>query len=302
VLFLDQGIDMARFSTDLVLWNLPWGLRLTFSYMRADGRISPRIVFTFDARTLIPEQRMQIAQLNVWLSFQNEVLAMGWVREVGRELDSSDQSLTFVVPITHPAIHFVLEHLRDHEIQLTLQFSGAMFARDDRPLAQWQGGTPGMQPGKWFLAPIRDTNLVVNIPRSDWVKYVLEPVGFGNYVLMEMPVPSVPDRERWRTALEHLTQAGEQFALGNDPGVFQYCRAAFESLEGFPKNIFAAVEDEEKRKSVDTLLKESQHYFHSGRHISETGGMFPVDHRDAEFALALARFFMAYIAKLLTRP
>jgi hypothetical protein len=159
-----------------------------------------------------------------------------------------------------------------------------------------------MQPGKWFLAPIRDTNLVVNIPRSDWVKYVLEPVGFGNYVLMEMPVPSVPDRERWRTALEHLTQAGEQFALGNDPGVFQYCRAAFESLEGFPKNIFAAVEDEEKRKSVDTLLKESQHYFHSGRHISETGGMFPVDHRDAEFALALARFFMAYIAKLLTRP
>ncbi len=292
---------MARFSTDLVLWNLPWGIRLTLSHVRAEGRIYPRVLFTFDARTLTPEQKVQIAQLNVGLSFQNEVLGTGWGREMGRELDSSDQSLTFAVPIVHHAIYFVHEHLQGHEIQFTLQFSGALHARDDRPREKWQGGAPGMEPGKWFFVPIRETNLVVNIPRSDWVKYVLEPVGFGNYVLMEMPVPSVPDQERWKTALGHLTQAGQQFALGNDPGVFQYCRAAFESLEGFPKSIFATVEDEEKRKSVDTLLKEAQQYFHSGRHVSEQQGTFPVDHRDAEFALALARFFMAYIAKLLTR-
>jgi hypothetical protein len=160
-----------------------------------------------------------------------------------------------------------------------------------------------MEPGKWFLAPIQDVNLVIGVARSDWLKNVLEPVGFGNYILMEMPVPAVPDRKRWENALAHLTQAEQQFALGNDPGVFQYCRAMIESLEGYPKQIFAALGDEEKRQKVDALLDQAGKYFHAGRHVSKAGpqeGEFPVDHRDAEFALALAKFFLAYIAKLLT--
>ena len=225
---------MARFSTDLRLWNLPWGVRLALSHVRAEGRIYPRVLFTFDARTLIPECKIQIAQLYVGLSFQNEVLGVGWASEVGREVDSSDMNnnLTFPVPITHHAISFVHERLRDHEIQFTLQFNGATFARDDRPKEKWQGGAPGMESGKWFFAPIQDVNLVIGVARSDWLKNVLEPVGFGNYVLMEMPVPAVPDRKRWENALAHLAQAEQQFALGNDPGVFQNCRAAFEALEG----------------------------------------------------------------------
>jgi len=41
-----------------------------------------------------------------------------------------------------------------------------------------------------FFVPIRETNLVINVPRSDWAKNVLEPVGFGNYILMEIPIPT----------------------------------------------------------------------------------------------------------------
>ncbi len=58
----------------------------------------------------------------------------------------------------------------------------------------------------------------------------------------------------------------------------------------------------EKRQKIDALLDQTGKYFHAGRHVSKTGpqqGEFPVDHRDAEFALALAKFFLAYIAKLL---
>jgi hypothetical protein len=247
---------------------------------------------------------MQIAQLNVGLLFQNEVLGTGWAREAGQEIDHSDTGLTFAVPVTHQAIHFVNEYVRGHEIQFTLQFSGAVHARDDRPIEEWQGGRPGWESGKWFFAPIREVNLVIGVPRSDWVKNVLEPVEFGNYFLMEMPVPAVPDRKRWENALTHLAQAEQQFALGNDPGVFHNCRAAFEALEGFPKNIFAAVEDDKKREAVDTLLQTAQAFFHSGRHVSKAGpqeGLFPVDHRDAEFALVLARAFVIYIAKLHVR-
>jgi hypothetical protein len=212
-----------------------------------------------------------------------------------------NNNLTFAVPITHHAISFVHERLRDHEIQFTLQFSGATFARDDRPKEKWQGGAPGMESGKWFFAPIQEVNLVIGVARSDWLKNVLEPVGFGNYTLMEMPVPAVPDRKRWENALTHLTHAEQQFALGNDPGVFQDCRAMIESLEGYPKQIFATLGDEEKRKKVDALLEQAGKYFHAGRHVSKAGpqeGEFSVDHRDAEFALALAKFFLAYIAKL----
>ncbi len=291
---------MDRFSTDLMGWNLDWGVRLTLSHVRAEGRIHPRLMFTFESRTPARERRMRIVQLNVGLSFQNEVLGMGWSREPGREIDSFGTDLTFVVPLMHRAIHFVHEHVRDHEIQFTLQFSGATFARDDRPREKWQGA-PEMESGKWFFNPIREANLVMNLAGSDWVKYVLEPVGFGNYILMEMPVPTVPDRKRWEDALTHLTQAEQQFALGNDPGVFQYCRAMIESLEGYPKRIFAALGDEEKRQKVDALLDQAGKYFHAGRHVSKTGpqqGEFPVDHRDAEFALALAKFFLAYVAKL----
>ncbi len=124
---------MARFSTELMLWNLAWGIRLTLSQVRAEGRIYPRLVLTFDARTLIPECKVQIVQLKAGLSFQGEILGTGWAHEVGREIDSTDSALTFGVPLTHHAISFVNEHVRDHKIQFTLQFSGAVFARDDRP-------------------------------------------------------------------------------------------------------------------------------------------------------------------------
>lgn len=294
---------MAGFSTELTGWNRDWGLRLTWAYLRAEGRVYPSLAFTFQARVPVSQRKVQIAQMNVGLAFQNEVLGVGWPRELGREIDSSDMDLTFVVPIMHRAIHFVHEHVRDHEVQFALQFSGAMFVRDDRPKEKWQG-VPEVEPGKWSFTPIRDTNLVINVPRSDWVKYVLEPVGIGSYILMEMPVPRVPDQKRWEKALAHLDAAEQQYALGNDPAVFQNCRAAFESLKGFPRDVFATVEDDEKRKAVDTLLREAQQFFHSGRHVSKGGpqeGLFPVDHRDAEFALVLARAFMTYIAKLLVR-
>ncbi len=128
-------------------------------------------------------------------------------------------------------------------------------------------------------------------------------MGLGSHVLMEMPVPVVPDRKRWEDALTHLARAEQQFASGNDPGVFQYCRAMIDSLEGYPKQIFSKLGDESKRQQIDELLNQTGKYFHAGRHVSKAGpqeGEFPVDHRDAEFALALAKFFLAYMAKLLS--
>lgn len=290
------------FSVDLNVSTLNW-IKLTLSSVRAAGRVSPRIVFTFEARTLQQQRQARIVQLDVVVSFvssQNEVLGMGGLRDSGRHVNSFGTTLSLVVPVTHNAIRFVNEHAQGHEIQLALQFNGTAFARDDKPEQAWEG-LPVIEAGKWFFTPFQEANLGVNIPRSSWVKDVLEPIGFGKYILFEMPIPEVPDQKRWEKALAHLNSADAQYALGDDPGVFHNCRAAFEALKGFPKNVFATVEDDEKRTAVDTLLREAQQFFHSGRHVSKAGpqeGLFPVDHRDAEFALVLARAFLTYIAKL----
>lgn len=290
-------------STDLNVSNQNW-IKLTLSSVRAEGHVHPRMVFMFEARTLQQHRHARIVQLDAWLSsLQNEVLGMGGVRELGRQINSFGTSLSFVVPLTHNTIRFINERAQGHEIQLVLQFNGITFAKDDKPDQEWVG-LPAIEAGHWFFTPFQEANLGINIPRSSWVKDVLEPIGFGKYILFELPIPEVPDQKRWEKALAHLKSAEEQYALGDDPGVFQNCRAAFEALKGFPKNVFAAIEDEKKREAVDTLLETAQRFFHSGRHVSKAGpqeGLFPVDHRDAEFALVLARAFLTYIAKMLVR-
>jgi hypothetical protein len=73
-------------------------------------------------------------------------------------------------------------------------------------------------------------------------------------------------------------------------------------MEGAPQHIFDKIQDDRKRKVVDDLVKQCIDYFHLGRHVSKTGpdqGDFPIDHRDAEFALGLAKMLLSYSALLL---
>jgi hypothetical protein len=69
--------------------------------------------------------------------------------------------------------------------------------------------------------------------------------------------------------------------------------------------LLARIEDDEKRKALDALIQKTKAFLDSGRHVSKQAGSaqqgwFPVDHRDAEFARALARILVAYLAKVMT--
>ncbi len=235
--------------------------------------------------------------------FDNELLGTGTMSDVGEEVPSlGDRQIHLEVFVDRDAIRFVQDCLREANLSFELEFRGALYVRDDRPEGERRFNSELGQ-GEWHFVPIKPTRLPVTIARSDWVKNVLEPLGVGEYVLMEMPVPGVPERERWKAALRHVEEAQKHFRMGNDAAVLQSCHAAFESLEGAPKNIFERVADEKKREAVDNLLKQAKHYFNSGRHVSKSGGpqkgSFPVDHRDAEFALYLSQVLLAYTAKLL---
>lgn len=282
-------------STDLTYNGQTWA-KLTLSSVMGQGRISPRLLFNFEARTLREQTRVQVIQLNATVTLNNELLGRGSVREVGEIITWFDGGfLTFDVFTNREAIYFAQEHFRDHTLFFDVEIAGLLHVCDGKD------GEP------FIPVNVRSpSKMGLPISRSDWIKKVLEPLGIGEYVLMEMPVPRVPDRERWEKALTHLKTAEQQFVQGHDAGVFQSCRAVFEGIEGAPKNNFDnAIVDDEKRKKVDELLKYAVAYFHAGRHVSKSGpqqGEFPVDHRDAEFALSLAKMFLAYIGKLLVKP
>lgn len=284
--------------------GISW-VELTFNSLYAGGRVQPRLGFHFRAQVPrhAPKVTAQIITSEIRLLLGTEVLGHGTMLETGNKLTvDSSGGISCEVFTSREAIHFIEEQFRQHTLALTLSIWALLHVRDD-------GDTPPYnkqyQLHEWFIAPTKTLQLSIPIARSDWVKSILEPLGMGSYVLMEMPVPSIPNRGDWEKALILLKQAEEQYAIGSDPSVFSHCRAIFEAIQGAPKHIFDKIPDDGKRHAVDDLLKQAVDYFHLGRHVSQGGpqqGEFPVDHRDAEFALGLAKMLLAYCAKILDEP
>ena len=69
-----------------------------------------------------------------------------------------------------------------------------------------------------------------------------------------------------------------------------------------PKRSSASVTDAGKRGKLDDALRGFRTYLHSGRHVMDSEGVFPVDHRDSAFALSQAKLWLTYIARLLSKP
>ncbi len=57
----------------------------------------------------------------------------------------------------------------------------------------------------------------------------------------------------------------------------------------------------DKRSAIKSIFDDMRRFFNKGRHVEMSGvdaGEFPVDHRDAEFAIYLTKSFISYLAKL----
>ena len=102
-----------------------------------------------------------------------------------------------------------------------------------------------------------------------------------------------------QSSLRQIKEAERLFAEGNDPAVFLHCKGMVEALPGWPKDIFAAMVDRSKAKVLDELTLAAKQYFDHGRHIAQDGsqtGDFPVNHREALFAINMAKMLLAEIA------
>ncbi len=275
------------------------------------GKVQPRIQVTLKARTA---QGVEITwgQLIASLSLNNEQLGTSPLTFIS-PISTFDTYVALDIAVSHHALQHLQEHMQGPSLLLSLGLSGLMWVRSVAPPdASQRRNWTGFDDGTPMSVDSARTSggMMISLARSDVYTQILEPTGFGRYILMELPVPPVPDPSQWRIAIEHLKKADEQWTLGYDAGVFAECHAALESAtfatgENDHRELLAKIEDARKREALNLLVLKTKAYLDSGRHASkqagsEQQGKFAVDHQDAEFALAQTRFLVAYLAKLLT--
>ena len=143
------------------------------------------------------------------------------------------------------------------------------------------------------------------VAQSDWVKNLKE-LGYGDYVLCEIPLRGVPARVRLKKALAHLEDAWAHFSNGNEEETLVSCYKAFEFLakqvkmtdpnqQAFEK-ILAGVGDEKKRKRLELLMDYVCRFFALSRHEEGEEAVF-FNRKDSEYAVILAQATLGYLAK-----
>ncbi len=186
-------------------------------------------------------------------------------------------------------------------LQLTVNLLGALHQGR-------QPGPPHPVPGPVLAFYTGPATLPLTIPQSQWATDILPKLGYGERVVMELPLSTPTGRNSFQGALEHLQNAWSAFRHGNDPEVLRLCYLLWERLvqhfdagsqpdqNGFSKLLEHISVEQGKREKLQHLLRYLADFNHLARH--EQQPPVPIDHRDAEFALLATQTVLVYLAKL----
>lgn len=263
-------------------------LGLAFERIAGEGRVIPVIIVVAQMRTLVEEVEVTPFHMTAKLQLGSDVIGQGSLRRCGTEIRVYPKQVEFEIQTTERAINFVNEQFRDNYLSFSLVFDLLVQHTDNKT-------------NQSRVIKAADSGLSFRVSKLDWLKQVLEPIGYADFTLIELPIPEIPNREQWTKALNHIGEAEAQYRTGNDPGVFSRCYAAYESIKPIKKHLESIV-SEDKRNATKSVFDGMQRFLNQGRHVERSGaepGEFPVDHRDAEFALYLTKSSMAYLAKLI---
>lgn len=267
---------------------------MTVEYKRATGRglIVPSIFFDLEASTPQPDAQVELHHLRGRLYQGSEYLGQGSVeyRPV-----STGTSLEMQIPLALSVIDHISKGLTGANVDLSIRFDGVLriCSGSERAFVS------SPEPGAWTFLGIgssRSAELNIQIPRSDWFKNVVEPTSMNEYVFTEIRIPAGVLESSFRAAADSILKAERHFIAGDDPEVFFQCRAAIESLQGAPKNIFESITDDAKRKTLNDFVKGLNALLHRGRHAQPERG-FSINHQDAELALSATKVALGYVSK-----
>jgi hypothetical protein len=266
--------------------------------IQAFGQVFPRVQFELRMRTNSDKVQAELHYLRLRLTFANELLGEGTSH--GEHVGPYDHRIRIEVPVTRAALGFVSEKLQADRLDLTLSLQGWARMKYETEDGQAVFNEP---PGEWWFHAFGGNHaaadLSLQIARGDWFKRVLEPLGSFDYLLTEVPLLRGLSSASLQKSLGHIKEAERHYTEGNDPAVFQYCKGMVEALPGWPKEIFSGMVDQSKAKRLDEMVLAAKQYYDHGRHVARDGehdGDFPVDHREALFAINMAKVLLGEIA------
>jgi hypothetical protein len=258
--------------------------------LTATGRVSPVLAIGLTIK-VEGASVLRLDHLMVRLYSSAELIGTGQV--VGTTVYPSSWFTQVEIPTTHRLIDLVTDQLGSAaEVPLILRLHG---------LLRWRAS----REDDWHEDDLPNNNIQhqFSVARSKWYDQVLTPIRQSDFVYLEVAVPKGELGAPWRNALNIIRQAEAAYANGNDDSVFQRLRGALDALPGAKKDIFATIPNDVKRKAVDNLVKHYGEYLHVGRHVGAIGtdaeGKFPVDHIDADFAIAAMKVLLSYAARIL---
>lgn len=267
----------------------------------AIGTVIPRLQLELRIRTPRESVEAEIHYLRLQLKFAGEVIGEG--RAAGEHVGRYEVRVRVEVPVTRSALGFVNERLTADRLDLTLALQGWMRLRYDLREGEQAFDPP---PGEWWFTTFGVASMAelsLQLPRSEWFKRILEPIGAHEYLLTEIPLLRGRFGSPLAASHRQLLEAERHYAEGNDASVFFHCKAAIEALPGWPKDIFGSLADRAKAQRLDDLVKATKSYYDHGRHVATEGsqqGDFPVNHREALFTLNTAKVLLAETASVLT--
>jgi hypothetical protein len=206
------------------------------------------------------------------------------------------------IPTTIAALAHIDRLMRGATVDLSLHLRGRLHTA---PQAAPPDKVNFPSRGEWSSMSVGVTSasqLFFQVARSDWFTNVVQPLQLETYVPVEIRIPNGTLAAEFRAALACISEAEKAYNLGDDPSTFTHCRGALDALPSAKKHIYDRIDDGIKRDSVDGYAHALGGLLHSGRHVAAGGdraGTFPVDHRDAAFALAATKLLVAYTSRLI---
>lgn len=272
------------------------------------GRLSPRLQMYFTARPASYTQ-VVLEDMTLRLEYRQELIGEG--RVVGIQVLYEPSPVTFEVVTCQRLLRHITDgvHPTATVVQLAAKLSGFALVSLDQNFPTTPGFgrlTTDPRPGESKrLTVSHGAPSVLQVPRADWYERVLAQTRNEQYRYLEIALPKDDKAlgDEWMSAVNHLVEAEQAYAAGDDPAVFSYLYGALSSLPGAKQKILAGISDSNKRKQLDELLKKAGEFLHAGRHVSTEGteqGTIPVDHLDAAFAIDLMRVLLSHLSLMLS--
>ncbi|MBI2873397.1 MAG: hypothetical protein HYY00_09455 [Chloroflexi bacterium] len=277
-------------------------VELEFESIRAEGRVYPVLILGFKARATVSPDPLRpysiqptrvICQLYLGTDpIPNAIIAEGEAQyPLGEWQAGSSRNVIVRCPLSRAALQQVAESLRGSYLPAIVRVQGTAVYRGSAPSAreipfQFQEWEERIRPAA-----------------NDWITRVLEPVGWGKYLSMCVPVPSLPSEEEYGQAVSELGVAERAFLAGDDRSVFLHAYNAWDPIfysRKYELLARAMGDDDNKKGAVLDLVKAVHRFANGGRHLPEervNSGGFEVDHIDAEYVRLVTNVSAVYLAK-----